>query len=162
MTITSASPPGRVDLAAFGLAPEDLYSLHALKVVWTQAVADTFAGSGDDPAVIAFAGETRRLVESLGDVDWQDRWLRQWQKLCAQGFPGSSLSRLLSAALDASEAVLFCGEGPVPRIHVELFSLLRRAVMAIVSCAVDLGEETQLIETGVPGELAAQIGRAHV
>lgn len=155
MTITSASPPGRVDLAAFGLAPEDLYSLHALKVVWTQAVADTFAGSGDDPAVIAFAGETRRLLESLGDVDWQDRWLRQWQKVCAQGFPGSSLSRLLSAALDASEAVLFCGEGPVPRIHVELFSLLRRAVMAIVSCAVDLGEEIQLIETGVPGELAA-------
>jgi EAL domain-containing protein (putative c-di-GMP-specific phosphodiesterase class I) len=155
MIITSASPSGRVDLAAFGLAPEDLFSLRALKAEWSAAVDQVFAEGGDDPAVIAFAGETRRLVDSLGDVAWQDGWLRRWQKLHAQGFPGSALSRLLSGALDACESGLFPPERAVPRLHVELFALLRRAVMAVVSCAVDMGEEVHLIETGVPGELSA-------
>jgi len=155
MTITSASRPGRVDLEAFGLTAEDLFSLRALKVEWAHAVAEAFAAGDEDSSVTAFADETRVLVDKLGDVDWQDRWLQHWRKLYGQGFPSSALAALMSGALDSCERVLFVGEQPVQRIHLELFALLRRAVMAVVSCAVDLGEEAHLVEAGVPGELSA-------
>src|SRR6185369_8191619 len=149
MTITSASRPGRVDLEAFGLTAEDLVSLRALKGEWAHAAGD------EDSSVPASADETRVLVDKLGDVDWQDRWLQHWRKLYGQGFPSSALAALMSGALDSCERVLFVGEQPVQRIHLELFALLRRAVMAVVSCAVDLGEEAHLVEAGVPGELSA-------
>ncbi|MDP3540190.1 MAG: EAL domain-containing protein [Azonexus sp.] len=155
MTTISDKPPGRVDLAGFGLSPEDLFSLQALAAEWSAAVGEVFAESCTDPVVSAFAGETRLLAGKLGDPVWQDSWLRHWQKIYGHGFPSSTLAQLMSHALDLCERSLFSSENAVPRLHLALFSLLRRAVMAVVSCAVDLGEEARLAEVGLPGELAA-------
>lgn len=155
MTTTSDKPLGRVDLVGFGLSPEDLSSLRALAVEWSVAVDEVFAESCGEAAVSAFVGEIRLLAGKLGDPAWQDGWLRHWQKLYGHGFSVSTLSQLMSHALDRCEDILFASEKAVPRLHLALFSLLRRAVMAVVSCAVDLGEEARLAEVGLPGELAA-------
>lgn len=156
MTTTSADLPGRIDLAAFGLLPDDLASLHALAGEWSAAVAAAFATASAEPRVVAFAGLTARLTTQFGGLDWQDDWLRAWARLRAQGVPTSTLVAALNAALDQCAGTLF-GEGRVPHVHLDLFTLLRRAVMALLACAVDLDEETHLVTSGMPDEMAALV-----
>jgi len=145
---------GRVDFATFGLTSEDLSSLRVLAGAWSAAVDESFAGCASDAVLSAFAEQTKQLPASLNDVAWQDRWLRCWQRLYSQGVPGSSLFSAMNASLDHCTHGVFA-TAQLSRLQIALVSLLRRAVMAVLSCAVDLGEETRLLEAGVPDELAA-------
>ena len=152
MTITSAK--GRVDFAAFGLQPEDLASLRAVAREWSAAVDTAFAASGGDVEITAFVAETRALPDGLADLAWQDRWLHCWQRVYCQGVPSSMLFAVMNAALDHCGLEIF-SSGQASRLQVELLSLLRRAVLALLGCAVDLEEEARLLAGGVPDEMAA-------
>nr|MBL8411279.1 EAL domain-containing protein [Dechloromonas sp.] len=154
MTTISAELPGRIDLAAFGLQPEDLASLQALSGEWSAAVAEAFSTSGADAHALAFADLTAGLAMQLGALRWQDEWLRAWARLHTQGIPTSTLVATLNAALDLCAAALF-GAGRVPHVHLDLFTLLRRAVLALLACAVDLGEEARAETSGMLDERAA-------
>lgn len=155
MTTISASPVGRVDLAAFDLAAADLASLQALAADWSAAVAAVSVRDGAEPALQTFIEHTRRLAAALGDPLWQHDWLREWQTLNNQGFPTLMLFSLLNAAMDSCEQAVVGAAHAVPQLHVELLALLRRAVLAALSCVVDMIEEGLLQRAGVPGELAA-------
>ena len=146
---------GRIDFSAFGLQAEDLASLRVLSGEWAQAVAAAFPK--DERMSADFASATGELAASVADAGWQDRWLRLWRAQFARGVPGSRLV----VAMDAALAV--CGQaimpaGPVSRLHLELASLLRRTCMAALSCAVELAEELQVLDSGAGGERAAWRG----
>ena len=155
MTTISARNTGRIDLAAFGLGSDELASLRALAADWAAAVDAVFAAGGDEAAAGDFIARCRHLADKLGDPAWQEAWLRDWHKLNSQGYPTLMLFSLLNSAIDQCERSLLGGERSVSRLRVELLALLRRAVMAVLSCAVDLIEEGILQADGVPGELAA-------
>ncbi|KAB2922033.1 MAG: EAL domain-containing protein [Dechloromonas sp.] len=155
MTTISASGSGPVDLLAFGLAGEELASLRALADSWAGAVKTVFAASGDKALPAGFVARCAGLAGELGDPVWQEAWLRDWQKLSAQGYPTLMLFSLLNGAFDACEGALLGDGRPVPRLHVELLAVLRRGVLSVLSCAADLIEEATLQAEGMPGELAA-------
>ncbi len=155
MTTTSARRAGRIDLAAFALAEEDLASLRALAADWAAAIDAVIAAGGDEALPGEFIARCRSLAGELGEGAWQEAWLRDWQKLNAQGYPMLMLFGLLNSALDTCERSLLDGRKSVSRLHADLLSLLRRGVMAVLSCAVDMIEESILQAEGVPGELAA-------
>jgi EAL domain-containing protein (putative c-di-GMP-specific phosphodiesterase class I) len=155
MTSTSASDLGRIDLASFGLADEELSSLRAITADWSAALNELFAAGREEPQLADFIARCRSLPGELGDARWQEAWLRDWQKLNSQGYPMQMLFNLLNTAFDNCERNVLGGERLVPRLRVDLLSLLRRALMSALSCAVDMIEEGILQAAGIPGELAA-------
>jgi EAL domain-containing protein (putative c-di-GMP-specific phosphodiesterase class I) len=155
MTTISVRHAGRIDLAAFGLASEELASLRALAADWAAAVDMVFASGGEETVPSDFIARCRRLAGELGDPAWQEEWLRDWHRLTSQGYPTLMLFSLLNNASDQCERSLLGDARSISRLHVDLLALLHRAVLAVLSCAVDLIEEGILQADGVPGELAA-------
>lgn len=155
MTTTSASDTGRIDLASFGLAEEEVASLRAIAGDWSLAMDDVWAAQGEEPLLADFIARCRSLPSELADPRWQEAWLRDWQQLNSQGYPMLMLFSLLNDAFDVCERAVLGDERMVPRLHVEVLALLRRGLMSVLSSAVDLIEESILQAEGVPGELAA-------
>lgn len=166
MTITSGSPAGYIDFTSYGLGEAQLTSLQALDVIWRDAVARVVAANGTGLVFDEFLSLSGELACSISDLGWQQRWMLVWHKLHGQGISLADLLLLFSRAIECCEASLF-GEAPqVTRLHLDLFSVLRRSVTAAVSCAIEFGEEARSAESGLPGELAAlrairELSQAH-
>lgn len=154
MTTISASA-GYIDYAAFGLSPEDLRSLKALTSVWKDAlmwVAERFGSSG---ALQKFVERTAELPLSIADIGWQREWLHSWHKLSSSGFSLADMFSMFNHAVARCEADLFGDMQQVGRIQLDLLAILRRSVVAAISCAIELGEEARLSEIGLSGEFVA-------
>lgn len=156
MTTTLADREGFIDFAAYGLTEEALRSLKALADIWhdtMQPVAGRlFVGS---PEADEFVLVSSALPSGIADIAWQKRWMRAWQRLYAHGFSQSEIFHFFFCTLDACEAEVLGDLQQVGRIHLDLFAILRRSVVAALGCAVEIGEELRNAESGVPGELAA-------
>lgn len=155
MTIISADDASYFDLAAFGLNAEELASLSSLAGMWRVAIRETQPVLADDPVLTGFLELTERLPVALADARWQQQWVREWHGLQGRGYAQVEILRLFFAFVARCEADLLGDRETVGRVVLALFSCLRRAVLAAVSCAIELGEEAQGEVAGVPGELAA-------
>jgi EAL domain-containing protein (putative c-di-GMP-specific phosphodiesterase class I)/GGDEF domain-containing protein len=155
MTTTSAENSGFIDTAAYGLDEEQLLSLRALDVLWWDALTHVPAQAMADAALAEFFAVASDLPSFLGDLAWQQRWMLSWHKLHGRGISIAELLLYFFRAVEYCETQLFDDASQVGRLHLELFSVLRRAVVAAVSCAIEMGEEAESADAGVPGELAA-------
>jgi EAL domain-containing protein (putative c-di-GMP-specific phosphodiesterase class I)/GGDEF domain-containing protein len=155
MTTTLAEADDYLDLAFFGLSEEALVSLAALDPTWQAALGSALAGEGSDPAIAEFAAVLAGLTSQLGDEAWQQAWLRAWHHLHGRGFSLAETLVFIDRVVENCEFRLFGEQKQVARLHLELFSLLRRGVFAAVNSAIELEEEAKFAESGIPGELAA-------
>jgi EAL domain-containing protein (putative c-di-GMP-specific phosphodiesterase class I) len=154
MTTISDKESGHLELAAFGLSADEIGSLRALLPEWEQAVDEAF-GSLDNENMADLAAETRRLPGMLGDQVWQESWLAAWHKLHGQGTSGAILCQVMNSVLDGCARRLFSDQHLVSGLHVSLYSILRRSVLALIACFVELLEDEGATGSGISGELAA-------
>ncbi len=155
MTISSDNPDFGLDMAPFRLDAEALASLAALTPLWHSAVAAVLADEGDDPVVGEFAAISSELTSRIADPDWQQGWLSAWHKLHGRGFSLVDTLAFFYRIIEFCETSLLGEAAQVGRLHLELFSILRRSIYAAISGAIELGEEAGLARAGLPGELAA-------
>lgn len=153
MTTTSANA-GYIDYAAFGLDAEDIRSLKSLAPTWRASLVAAAQRFGVDGGLADFIEQSAGLTESIADPDWQAGWMRAWHKLNSEGFAISDMFSLFNYAVACSEVELLGMEGPVSRVQLTLFAILRRSVVAAVSCAIELGEQMRTVDAGMPGEQA--------
>lgn len=146
---------GYIDYAAFGVSPDDLLSLRAMAPLWQKALRRVAERSGSSRPVNDFIERTAELPLKIADVEWQRHWMQSWHKLSSRGFSLADMFSLLNHAVAYSEADLFGNLPQVGRVQLNLFGILRRSVVAAVSCAIELGEEARNSEAGLPGEFAA-------
>jgi len=154
MTTTSDSV-GYFDLAAFGVSPEELRSLRALANVWRSALARAAQGAPANDLLNEFIEYSAELPLLIADVDWQRQWMHSWRKLSSRGFSLTDMFSLFNHAVACCEADLFGDLQQVGRIQLDLFAILRRSMVAAISCAIELSEEARASEAGLPGEFAA-------
>jgi len=155
MTTISDDDVGYIDFPAFGLNAEDLASLSGLADIWRMAVREMRPAVADDPVLLGFLELTEDLPKSLGNPEWQQHWVRDWHGLLGRGYAQVEILRLFFTFVSRCEEELLGDQGSVSRVVLALFSCLRRAVLAAVSCAIELGEEAHMDAVGIPGELAA-------
>ena len=155
MTTTSVDSDAYLDLAQFGLGEEELLSLASLGGTWRAALQQVLGEQAEKPEIAEFATVSADLVSALGTADWQQSWLRAWHALHGRGYSLSDTLTLFFRVVESCEQRLFGTTDQVGRLHLELFSLLRRGVFAAVNCAVELSEEAHFVDSGIPGELAA-------
>lgn len=146
---------GFIDYAAFGVSPEDLSSLRALSGVWCNAVRKVAGEFGTNVSLDEFVEQTLELPLKIADVAWQREWMQSWHKLSGRGFTIADMFGFFNHAVACAEADLFGDLPKVGRIQLDLFGILRRSVVAAISCAIELGEEAHNSELGLPGETAA-------
>ena len=72
-----------------------------------------------------------------------------------RGFTVADMFGFFNHAMACCEAELFGDSHQVSRVQLDLFAVLRRSVVAAISCAIELGEEAHSAAGGLPGELAA-------
>ena len=155
MTSIPADQEDYLDLGLFRLDEQALISLATLDVLWQSALEEVMASGGDDPAFAEFATALAGLVGNLGRPAWQHAWLRAWQHMHGRGVPLAELMLFLEQLLAACERRLFGQAEQVGRLALDLFALLRRALFAAASAAVDLTEEARSMGSAIPDELAA-------
>jgi len=155
MTITSDDSESYIDFVSFELSAEDLASLQGLADIWGMAVREARPVVVNDPLLHDFLELTESLPLSLDDLDWQQHWVRAWHGLLGRGFSQVEILRMFFSFVARCEEELIGEREAVGRIVLVLFSCLRRAVIAAVSCAIELGEEARMEVAGLPGELAA-------
>jgi EAL domain-containing protein (putative c-di-GMP-specific phosphodiesterase class I) len=153
MTTTSDSA-GHIDCPAFGLSPADLRSLRALASVWRSALTHIAEQRGSSGSLDAFFELAAELPLRIADVHWQEQWMQSCQELSGRDSSLAEILCLLNEAITVSEADLLGDTQQVGRIQIDLLSILRRSVIAVTSCAIDLREEILVSEAGLPGELA--------
>ncbi|PKO37506.1 MAG: hypothetical protein CVU33_12725 [Betaproteobacteria bacterium HGW-Betaproteobacteria-6] len=152
---TISDSPSYIDYRAFGVSVEDIRSLRALSGTWKTALSQVAERFGAGKVLAEFVERTVELPLSLDDVVWQQNWMHSWHKLSGSGFSLADMFSLLNHAVSFCEVDLFGNLQQVGRVQLDLFAILRRSVVAAVSCAMELGEEARLTEAGLPGELAA-------
>lgn len=155
MTTTSDNPDSYIDLVSFDLRAEDIASLRGLVDIWRMAISKVRSETTNDPLLHDFLELTESLPLSLEDLEWQQQWVRSWHGLLGRGFSQVELLRIFFALVACCEEELFGQRAEVGRVVLGLFSCLRRAVLAAISCAIELGEEARMEVAGMPGELGA-------
>lgn len=153
--ITTSDSPGYIDYAAFGVSADDLRSVQSLATIWSSAFPQIATCSGREGALAEFVLLTNELPTRIADTAWQSVWLRAWHRLSGQGFTLSEMFDLFNRAVGCCEHELYGNRPQVSRIQLELIAILRRCVIAAVSCAIELGDEARTSAAGLPGELAA-------
>ncbi len=154
MTSISASP-GFIDFAGHGLADDDLRSLGALSAAWQAALHKVRDRLGPDRAVDEFFEYTLALPLCLADADWQRQWVQRWYSLNACGLTLADKFNFFHLVVDCCERDVFGDKAAVGRVQIDLLAILRRSVVAVVSGAVELGEEAMASAAELPGEAAA-------
>lgn len=155
MTTTSDKVDCALDMVLFGLDAEALASLAALAPLWRSKLAAVLAEEEGDPAVARFAAISAELPSRIGDPEWQQHWLSAWHELHGRGFSLVDTLAFFYRVAELCEQALFGDAPQVGRLHLDLFSLLRRSLYTAICGAIELGEEAGLARTGLPGELAA-------
>ncbi len=155
MTTTSADAGGFIDFEAYGIDEGRLTSLAAVSDLWAEAIGMIASESMVGEDATEFVRISSELPLFLADIGWQKRWMRAWHRLYGHGFSLAEIFRFFFRALEYCEADICAEREQVGRLHLELLAILRGAVVAAVSCAVELGEQLRDAEGGVPGELAA-------
>lgn len=155
MTTTSDSTDAYFDFASFGLGPAELRSLAALDQVWRESV--NAAANSDESLTLSgeFLALTADMAISSSDINWQTDWLHAWHRLYGNGTSIAEMFRFFFlASAHCEQDLLGTAQNP-QKIHIELFSILRRTIVAAITCALELGEQARSSENSVQGELLA-------
>ena len=163
MTTFSPDPPSpqdhqvsELDLAAFALSEDDLSSLRGLSGIWRGALAPHLAAAEGDLALLEFLVIAERLPLALADAGWQREWVAGWQTLTSRGYAQADIFRLFFTVVAQCENELLGDSGSVSRVIINLFTCLRRAVLAAIISVIDLsGLARGESEDALPGELIA-------
>jgi len=155
MITTSASPAYLIDFSAYELSDDDLRSLVGLASLWRAAVDAARGRACSDPALTFFLDLTEALPLEISDPDWQRRWIRAWHDLLGGGYSQVEIMRWYFQFVMSCERTLIGEKESVGRVLLALIATLRRAVIAAVSCIVEVGELAQQEADGLSGELAA-------
>ena len=142
------------DFSTFGLGDGELRSLAALDQIWREAVEETAKSHEVKQLSGTFVSLTGDLAISLSDVNWQAEWMHAWHKLISQTSLAEMFSFFFKASAHCEHALYGSAQSP-QRIHVELFSILRRSIVTAITCAVELSEQARSAEDGIQGELTA-------
>lgn len=146
---------GYIDYAAFSVCADDLRSLRALAGIW-QAAMDRVAVRYSPTQLFGeFVELSKSLPLRIDDLRWQQEWMHAWHKLSSRGFSSADIFGLFNYAMVEAEMALFDGQAQISRLQLDLFGILRRCVVAAVSCAIEVGEEARGTDAGLPGEWAA-------
>lgn len=154
-TLDSAEGYGYIDYAAFDIAPEDLRSLRALASVWDSALRQTAGNFVSNDLIRQFVERSVELPLQIGKIEWQKKWMQSWLLLSGQGFSQTDMFSLFTRAVTRCEMDVTGGMDQVGRIQLNLLAILRRCVVAAISCAIELGDEARRSEAGLPGEFPA-------
>lgn len=152
---TISDSQGYIDYAAFSVGADDLRSLRALVDVWRLAMDRAATRYAPTDLFREFVELSQALPLRIDDIRWQQQWMHAWHKLSSRGFSSSDLFGLFNYAMAEAERELFDGLPQVGRMQLNLFGILRRCVVAAVSCAIEVGEEAHGTDAGLPGEWAA-------
>jgi len=152
---TISDNPGYIDYAAFSVSADDLHSLRALIDVWRLAMDRVAARYAPTPLLGEFVELSKTLPLRIDELVWQQHWMHAWHKLSRRGFSSADLFGFFNHAMAEAEMELFDGLPQVGRVQLKLFAILRRCVVAAVSCAIEVGEEAHGTDAGLPGEWAA-------
>lgn len=95
------------------------------------------------------------LPGSLGDMAWQRKWLRHWERLTDAGVAVGDLFRLVFLATREAEQKMLGGSAPARQVHLDLCLVFRRAVVAACCGAIEAKEELRQARSGIPGEVSA-------
>src|SRR5574343_181236 len=144
-----------IDFGAFGIREDELNSLRALSSVWRDALMEVAGDYGEARTLVEFVELSGELPLRIAEVRWQRDWMGAWHKVSARGFSIADMFVFFNRVVAVAENSLFAGLAQVGRVQLELFSILRRCVVAAISCAIELGEEARDTEAGLPGEWAA-------
>ena len=163
MTTFSPDPPSpqdhqvsELDLAAFALSEDDLSSLRGLSGIWRGALAPHLAAAEGDLALLEFLVIAERLPLALADAGWQREWVAGWQTLTSRGYAQADIFRLFFTVVAQCENELLGDSGSVSRVIINLFTCLRRAVLAAIISVIDLSSMARgESEDALPGELIA-------
>ena len=163
MTTFSPDPPSpqdhqvsELDLAAFALSEDDLSSLRGLSGIWRGALAPHLAAAEGDLALLEFLVIAERLPLALADAGWQREWVAGWQTLTSRGYAQADIFRLFFTVVAQCENELLGDSGSVGRVIINLFTCLRRAVLAAIISVIDLSSMARgESEDALPGELIA-------
>lgn len=146
---------GFIDFEAYGLSESRLYSLKAVSDIWRHAVIEEARVVPGGAAEEAFVAICCDMPVMLADTDWQRRWMQTWHELYGSGVSLGEIFRFFFRAAERCEADILGDRPQVGRLNLELYSSLRRAITASISCAIELGEQLRDAEMGVQGELTA-------
>ncbi|WP_434514019.1 putative bifunctional diguanylate cyclase/phosphodiesterase [Dechloromonas sp. ARDL1] len=152
---TISDNPGYIDYAAFSVNADDLTSLRALVDIWRLAMDRAVVRYAPTRLLGEFVELSKALPLRIDDIHWQQQWMHAWHKLSRGGFSSSDLFGFFNHAMAEAEMELFDGLPQVGRMQLRLFGILRRCVVAAVSCAIEVGEEAHGTDAGLPGEWAA-------
>lgn len=146
-----------IDLAAAGLSSGDIASLRVLAADWRASVDDTLQVNLDEPDAAPLVDCTRDLLSAIAEPDWQRRWLHEWHRLQGRGYSSADLLTALEQTADRTIERLTGNFAQASRLELRLTISLRRAVVAAVCAAIELGEAARQAETGLASEHAALV-----
>ena len=146
---------GYIDYSAFSVCADDLLSLRALAGIWQAAMDQVAVRYSPTQLFGEFVELSKALPLSIDDLHWQQQWMHAWHKLSSRGFSSADIFGLFNYAMAEAEMALFDGQAQISRLQLDLFGILRRCVVAAVSCAIEVGEEAHGTDAGLPGEWAA-------
>lgn len=152
---TISDSQGYIDYAAFSVSDDDLVSLRALAEVWRSAMDRVAVRYSQTQLFGEFVELSKALPLSIDDIRWQQSWMHTWHKLSSRGYSSADIFGFFNYVMAEAETDLFDGLVQVGRIQLDLFGILRRCVVAAVSCAIEVGEEAHGTDAGLPGEWAA-------
>jgi EAL domain-containing protein (putative c-di-GMP-specific phosphodiesterase class I) len=144
-----------LDLAAFGLHAADLVSLRSLGDIWRRALASRMMAARGDRGLLEFLAVAEKLPYALADSHWQQEWVSGWHKLISRGYTQTDVFRLFFEILMQCENDLLGESGSVSRVIIDLFTCLRRAVLAAVIGMIDLSAAARGEHDDIQDELAA-------
>lgn len=152
---TISDSQGYIDYAAFSVDADDLLSLRALVDVWRLALDRVAARYAPTRLFGEFVELSKALPLRIDDICWQQQWMHAWHKLGSRGFSSADLFGFFNHAMAEAERELFDGLPQIGRLQLNLFGILRRCVVAAVSCAIEVGDQAHGTDAGLPGESGA-------
>ncbi len=143
-----------IDFEMHCLSPSEVRSAAAMAAYWRPAAFHALCEVvlPDDKD---FHDTLLDLPGSLGDMAWQRKWLRHWERLTDAGVAVGELFRLVFLATREAEQKMLGGTAPARQVHLDLCLVFRRAVVAACCGAIEAREELREARSGIPGEVSA-------
>ena len=105
MSSISAEPAGFFDFETYALPAEALRSLPALQAPWRDHLLRQAESVPADPDFRHFLALTAELPVSIGEVGWQQQWMRAWYRLHGRDCSPARLQQLLHADVAQAHAI---------------------------------------------------------
>ncbi len=143
-----------IDFPAYGLTESEVRSAAAMNAAWVKALKEALYNSelADEAELIEVLYE---LPKGIGQLDWQRRWIRIWDRLTDTGITVGTLFQLVFNAAQGCESELYADPQKLRPMHLQLGMLFRKVLIAACCGAVESKELIKSSRSGIPGEVTA-------